>query len=198
MLPATRTPEGEPFRCEVCGTLNRVDVSRPLGDSVCVACGSFALVVNHKDALNPNCREVINASIDKVFGIGKSRQPLNQVGLKVARELSRCLAARGVRIHLAKKPHWWSWRLGLNVVAAIGELPEDSVAQKVIRTKREVMQEVTCLGGTTLFIAVPVSQGVQLKGVIEVIQRTQGDETTRKGYLKYLQMMAEAIAPCEV
>jgi hypothetical protein len=44
MLPSTRTPEGEPIRCSVCGSVSRVDACYPANDSVCPVCGTFALL----------------------------------------------------------------------------------------------------------------------------------------------------------
>jgi hypothetical protein len=52
MQPATRTPEGEPNRCPICGHALRIEPSRPPGDAPCPHCGTllwFALEpVNQK------------------------------------------------------------------------------------------------------------------------------------------------------
>mgnify|MGYP000928657959 FL=1 len=39
MVPSSRTPEGEPKRCPVCGHAVRIDPSRPPGDAPCPHCG---------------------------------------------------------------------------------------------------------------------------------------------------------------
>ncbi len=39
MEPSTRTPEGEPNRCPVCGKPLKIDPSRPPGDAPCPHCG---------------------------------------------------------------------------------------------------------------------------------------------------------------
>ena len=39
MEPSTRTPEGEPSRCSVCGKPLRIEPSRPPGDAPCPHCG---------------------------------------------------------------------------------------------------------------------------------------------------------------
>lgn len=39
MTPSTRTPEGEPNRCPVCGAVVSLDPSRPPGDAPCPNCG---------------------------------------------------------------------------------------------------------------------------------------------------------------
>jgi signal recognition particle GTPase len=39
MKPSSRTPEGEPNHCPVCGKAVRIDPSRPPGDAPCPYCG---------------------------------------------------------------------------------------------------------------------------------------------------------------
>ena len=39
MIPSSRTPEGEPNYCPLCGHEVRVDVSYPAGDAPCPYCG---------------------------------------------------------------------------------------------------------------------------------------------------------------
>src|SRR5690242_2378636 len=39
MPVASRTPEGEPQRCPLCGTISVLEPCKPLGDAVCPACG---------------------------------------------------------------------------------------------------------------------------------------------------------------
>ena len=41
MTVSSRTPEGEPGRCPVCGHAVRVEPSRPPGDAPCPACGAL-------------------------------------------------------------------------------------------------------------------------------------------------------------
>jgi len=38
---STRTPEGTPNRCPVCGHAFRIESSRPFGDAPCPACGTL-------------------------------------------------------------------------------------------------------------------------------------------------------------
>jgi acyl carrier protein len=49
MTISSRTPEGEPRRCAICGGLVATEPSQPLGDSVCPRCG--ALLVQFRDTL---------------------------------------------------------------------------------------------------------------------------------------------------
>jgi acyl carrier protein len=47
---SSRTPEGEPHQCPICGELVATEPSAPLGDSTCPQCGSLLLAI--KDGLN--------------------------------------------------------------------------------------------------------------------------------------------------
>ena len=41
MTISSRTPEGEPHCCRICGEVAALEVSEPSGDCVCPACGSL-------------------------------------------------------------------------------------------------------------------------------------------------------------
>ena len=41
MIPSSRTPEGRPTRCHVCGHEVRIEPSTPPGDATCPSCGSL-------------------------------------------------------------------------------------------------------------------------------------------------------------
>ncbi len=36
---STRTPEGEPLQCPICGTVAALEIADPTGDALCPACG---------------------------------------------------------------------------------------------------------------------------------------------------------------
>jgi acyl carrier protein len=48
MPVSSRTPEGEPQRCPICGDIVTTEPSVPLGDSVCPQCGSLLLTFRDK------------------------------------------------------------------------------------------------------------------------------------------------------
>ena len=43
MTVSSRTPEGDPHRCAICGGVVVTESSEPLGDSVCPRCGTLFL-----------------------------------------------------------------------------------------------------------------------------------------------------------
>ena len=44
MVVSSRTPEGEPGRCPLCGAAFRIEPSDPLGDAPCPSCGQLAWI----------------------------------------------------------------------------------------------------------------------------------------------------------
>ena len=45
---SSRTPEGDPHRCAICGETVVTEPSEPLGDSVCPRCGSLLSAVSEQ------------------------------------------------------------------------------------------------------------------------------------------------------
>jgi tetratricopeptide (TPR) repeat protein len=76
MLPSTRTPEGEPNRCQVCGKEFRLEPSRPPGDAPCPNCGSLMWFgapsvrntsrdsAKHDALFYHACQEIDNGDVD--------------------------------------------------------------------------------------------------------------------------------------
>ncbi len=53
MSVSTRTPEGEPLHCPICGTVATLEVADPAGDALCPACGH--LLWMFRDSINRVC-----------------------------------------------------------------------------------------------------------------------------------------------
>jgi acyl carrier protein len=45
---SSRTPEGDPFRCHLCGAASAVEPSHPAGDAVCPRCGQLLWAVRDR------------------------------------------------------------------------------------------------------------------------------------------------------
>jgi tetratricopeptide (TPR) repeat protein len=75
MEPSSRTPEGEPNRCPVCGKSLEIDPSRPPGDAPCPHCGTL-LWFNPDDPNGPPVHEQ-GSKLSKLYKAG-----LHQAKLK--------------------------------------------------------------------------------------------------------------------
>ncbi len=57
-MPSSRTPEGYPIRCHVCGQHSRVASSFPAFDSICPSCGSFLWLDPKRDPSKATSPEI--------------------------------------------------------------------------------------------------------------------------------------------
>ena len=48
MTISSRTPEGDPHRCAICGGVVVTESSEPLGDSVCPRCGTLLIALRDR------------------------------------------------------------------------------------------------------------------------------------------------------
>src|SRR5437899_2111117 len=69
MTISSRTPEGSPNRCPVCGGEVRVEPSNPPGDAPCPQCGHLLWFVNERFTDLPDgCRYTRTRLIGRDFG----------------------------------------------------------------------------------------------------------------------------------
>ena len=73
MEPSSRTPEGEPNRCPVCGKGLQIEPSRPPGDAPCPHCGSLLWF----DPNAPNSIEV-RGRANKLFAAARKQADLGK------------------------------------------------------------------------------------------------------------------------
>lgn len=66
MTVSSRTPEGEPNRCVVCGHRTAIDPSRPPGDAPCPACGSLLWFGTERSAAEQLLDEFGADSLDRL------------------------------------------------------------------------------------------------------------------------------------
>lgn len=58
MTVSSRTPEGEPHHCAICGAVVVTEPSEPLGDSLCPRCG--ALLIRLRDSLRTKIGDAVD------------------------------------------------------------------------------------------------------------------------------------------
>lgn len=93
MTPSSRTPEGSPNRCGVCGKTAAIDDATPIRDATCPFCGSLIwLAPSERTAHKRNAPEVIVISADEVALLIKAIATLNEVAVG---SLSRIVSAVG-------------------------------------------------------------------------------------------------------
>src|SRR5882724_6704622 len=94
-MPSTRTPEGEPNRCPLCGAAFILEHSRPHGDACCPSCGTLvwlALPLDVQTAALPPVQGGAHAQM-LVSTLPESRQVVAFAPLARVAQLSMCVGA---------------------------------------------------------------------------------------------------------
>lgn len=93
----TRTPEGEPLRCSICGEVNLVLVSSPPSDSVCPCCGAFSWIKIEQD-LEPFLSQYDRAMLPSLLDRIRTSATRNQVCRLLADGISLLLRPESIRV----------------------------------------------------------------------------------------------------
>lgn len=190
MLPVTRTPEGEPLRCKVCGAASMIEVSRPPNDSVCPVCGALAWM-DLPMKLNP--KEVIQAFVSELKTIINSRSSRPVVARCLVKGLAHSLAAHGVALWSVEKRHWWSSNLTVDADAIVGEDTSMEFAIEVARQGREIVRSDRLEDRECLRIGIPIVRKNRVVAVIDVAQRSQASPEVIQGYMRFTREIAREL-----
>lgn len=192
MLPSTRTPEGEPLQCPVCGTYSYVEVSRPPNDSVCPSCGNLVWLSNEANLIGGRYR--IRASVHDLISLCTEHASLKSIGDRLVNGLKSSLAAHGAIL-------WAEAREGaklhapvLSLIAFAGECDSPSFAQRVFVAKQDLSEDLQVGDRKALLIGVPLVRSHRVHGVIQVIQRAGSPVDAQRGYLYFIRKLADALS----
>ena len=194
MIISTRTPEGEPLKCGVCGHEHLVLLSSPPGDSVCPTCGSHAWLSSHKNKEPFPTPEVLQSIPGFVDKIRLSRSRI-EVATHLIDGLYLCLAARGVTLWMTI-PGAGTEPKQFDRVASKGETHSSDFSNAVAEEQLPIMRVAKTSIGERLLIGVPLmaKNGFNVIGVIEVAQRTETPVDARDGFLRFARTMVAVTA----
>lgn len=193
MPPSSRTPEGEPLRCKVCGAWSNVEVSSPPGDAICPSCGSHVWLANPFIRFSTTKTRIQNF-VAELSAHCRADLPMNRIGAFLVSGLSDCLAAYDAMLWVQGKQNWWSMRRTPKVVACVGERDSPTLAREVIFTRKEVTRQVRISDVVTLVISVPVTRNTRVIGGIEVLQRAGCPPESQQGYVHFINHMADILS----
>lgn len=193
MAISTRTPEGDPLKCGVCGNEHLVLTSWPTGDSVCPTCGSHAWLANPKEMEQfPTAKalEFVPAFVDRLR-LSCTRV---EIGTHLVNGLCECLSPHGVMLWLSSPANGTEFDL----VASNGETHSKKFPVAVAKEKREIMRIENTNFGDRLLIGVPLKTKYKatIAGVLGVAQRTVTLPDTCDGFLRFVRTSAAVTVGC--
>ena len=210
MAPSSRTPEGEPNRCPVCGKSLCIEPSRPPGDAPCPHCGCLiwfeqASSTRGDRGAVEESKRTIHDWVRHIAELSKSEVSPPVYFRELVDGVVRCLAARGGAIWLLDDEKLRvRYRVGLDNVG----LPQDGLLGSA---HVHLVETVLATGAASATLPRPASRNAQEqanptnslvllcpllhahepRGVVEVFQRTEAGPAVQRGYLRFLTQICE-------
>ena len=198
MLPSTRTPEGDPLKCLICGGEHLVLTSCPPGDSVCPSCGSHSWMPKpeQQEVIAPSqiphqVRTLVRTLVDQL----RLSSTRTELGNHLVIGLVKCLAANGAMLWIYREQGSDGQR-AMELCAFNGLAKGCEFAEEVSTTNQESMRIEVIQSVERLLIGVPLRTRNGVTGVIEVVQRATHNSDARTGYLRFILSMVAVVESC--
>ncbi len=92
---SSRTPEGEPARCPICGAMESIEPTRPPGDAPCPACGHLLWI--REGTGGRVAPRTLSAHAERLLR-SVPRRPMFGIGATLARQVGRAIRAARARV----------------------------------------------------------------------------------------------------
>jgi hypothetical protein len=200
MQPASRTPEGEPNQCPICGKEVQLEPSRPPGDAPCPNCGhllwfdspsSSAVTLNrHEHAVLDWTRQLTRCPDEYYFkelfsGLAKfAGTRRGAAWIVVGSSLKRVFQHEDVEFPETPAERQRSNDLLRRVAASGQSLVSRPSAEAELRGDRP--QRNSCV-----LLAVPVKWRGQIATIIEIAEEPGGTAELHRNLLQLLEMICE-------
>ena len=194
MTISTRTPEGDPLKCSICGSEHFVLTSWPPGDSVCPSCGAHSWIPkSNPDKVIPTSqiRNQVRTLVDQL----RLSSTKIELGNYLVNGMITCLAANSAILWISKEQES-DWQPPLKLIAFVGKLNGCEFAAEVATTKQATMRMTVIHSVESLLIGVPLKTRIGTSGVIEVVQRATIHPDARAGNLRFVSSMAALVESC--
>lgn len=194
MTISTRTPEGDPLKCSVCGSEHFVLTSWPPGDSVCPSCGAHSWIPkSNPDNVFPTSqiRNQVRTLVDQL----RLSSTKVELGNYLVNGMVNCLRANSAIFWISKGQES-DRQHPLELVAFNGKPKGCEFAVEVATTRQAAMRMVVIHSVESLLIGVPLKTRCGTTAVIEVVQRATFHPDARTGYLRFVRSMAALVESC--
>ena len=193
MSPASRTPEGTPIDCPICGRPAVVTPSIPPGDCVCPHCGTLLWVPTGTSYV----KTAVRSFLGELETLIQSDDSLEYTAGFLVAGLKNCLAAHGAALWIHPKPRLWR-RAQIRLLRNDGPATTPELAAEVVAAAAPIVRQESTATGRWLRLGVPVARGGKVLGVLEVAQRDVEDEPTQRGYVRFITQVAGMSVPLAI
>ncbi len=194
MTISTRTPEGDPLKCSICGSEHLLLTSWPPGDSVCPSCGAHSWIPKSKpEDVNPTSqiRNQVRTLVDQL----RLSSTKVELGIYLVNGMVDCLRAKSAILWISKG-HEADRHHPLELIAFNGKPKDCEFAEEIATTREPAMRMVVIQSVESLLIGVPLKTRSGTTAVIEVVQRATSHPDVRTGYLRFVRSMAALVESC--
>jgi hypothetical protein len=162
----TRTPEGEPLKCSICGEVSLVLVSLPSSDSVCPCCGAFSWIKIEQD-LGPFLSQCDRAMLPPLLDRIRTSASRSQVCRLLADGISLLLKPESIRVSTIERNESDGVRLVLQ--AHRGHEANQTLEADIVNRLKDTNKAIRYKANETSVLVLPIiRQDRSLAGIIEV------------------------------
>jgi hypothetical protein len=194
---SSRTPEGRPTPCPICGNEVQIDPLLPPGDATCPICGSILWFDTTSFTESPSPRDIakrIRETANDLQELAASQIPESSFWNCFVPRVQISLAALGSVV----------WKKGGRNPEAVHQYGWVGDAKSLLSLAKEAFSTDKAsmtlwsppkIGGVVigewLVLHQPLRSHSATSHVLQIIQRPDQHEITRRGYLRFLGQMAE-------
>ncbi len=216
MKPSSRTPEGEPNRCPVCGGWMRLEPSQPTGDAPCPHCGCLIwfeqaaaerIETSEQASGEPidwsdveEKKQAILAWVRHIKDLSQSQVQPAEYFRELVEGLVSTLGARGGALWLRAHRRWKvGYHVGLESVGfSEKELREPPHIRLVDRVWATGVRCTVPPGSSGLapqetnptdsvLLLCPLTHAARIRGVVAIFPRSEEGRAAQGVYLRYLR-----------
>jgi hypothetical protein len=220
MSPSSRTPEGQPHRCEVCGNEIKIEASFPPGDAPCPCCNSLVwFEPMNEPRPKPTDIEVTKRQKQELVSQIESLSKADLEGTEFYEQFLaltvRALAAVGGAVwQVRARRSWLPWSRAsrslrlmcqLNLPKGLYDASTEAAAhrrllQSVLGSPSEQLiaprvEATDWQWGANptnqLLLIQPLGNPPEVRGILEIFCRPAERIPTQRGYQKFVKMMCQ-------
>jgi hypothetical protein len=212
MENSSRTPEGDPTRCPVCGKPTRIEPSTvPTVDAPCPHCGSLLWFANNPRPSFEETHKVVSRLLEEVAQRSAMRLTPAAFYAGFLQRLLAPIAAPAGAVWLWRTPGALELQAGINMgqvgldrTPSSRQMHDELLRQAARKGQADLVwprsmissqdqEGLAAVGNPTdhVILFAPILVGEQLAGLVEVWQDPARSPEAQRGFLQFVKSMAD-------